>query len=586
MLAQYTALLVWAAVATCHRFYNESLSLTPLPRNRMMASFQFDILSGPLTHHGEAEHYTYFPKALGPVLETTNARELHLRFTQGWWDDDNWGRLPYDGAKSGGTGVEMWAVVEARDVAAAKEQWFRLTTQLSGFFCASLNFIDDAITTMPKHVVGEGEAPLMDPRNQLFLLKAALPSEPICTENLTPFLKLLPTRGKAGVASLLDGHSLFDSLWHGMSIDVTTACASDQCALQMVQTVNAVVDVKRSVRKQNEGSIPKPVPGDQLRCDESKKHDIWTCFPLTDAAESRYSLHTVFGKHILGPAFADGDKTTSQVAIHVDPAAWSVRVVDEANSTTVYSDNAHIRHYIESSLPQDIVFEASNHRQVAPVASAPVRVSRSLTGYSQDKGGIRVSFANQRDRPTRFVYSETLPWFMRLHMHTLRFSGSSRTPMGKGGVKEWVLDQFYVPAVDRKRPSRLEYVIELPPRAELTLSFNFAKNLLLIHEYPPDANHGFAIDPAVIKVIRDDDTTEYELRTTSLLLTLPVPDFSMPYNVIILTCTVMSLAYGSIFNLLIKKVVTEDEYQEAAAKSNVGKLKRKLRALKSAIKGN
>src|SRR5436190_17182584 len=45
------------------------------------------------------------------------------------------------------------------------------------------------------------------------------------------------------------------------------------------------------------------------------------------------------------------------------------------------------------------------------------------------------------------------------------------------------------------------------------------------------------------------------LRTPSLLLSLPTPDFSMPYNVIILSSTVIALAFGSIFNLLVRRFV-------------------------------
>ena len=43
------------------------------------------------------------------------------------------------------------------------------------------------------------------------------------------------------------------------------------------------------------------------------------------------------------------------------------------------------------------------------------------------------------------------------------------------------------------------------------------------------------------------------LRTPSLLLSLPTPDFSMPYNVIILSSTVIALAFGSVFNLLVRR---------------------------------
>lgn len=43
--------------------------------------------------------------------------------------------------------------------------------------------------------------------------------------------------------------------------------------------------------------------------------------------------------------------------------------------------------------------------------------------------------------------------------------------------------------------------------------------------------------------------------TETLLVSLPTPDFSMPYNVITLTCTVIALFFGSTFNLLTRDFV-------------------------------
>ena len=38
-------------------------------------------------------------------------------------------------------------------------------------------------------------------------------------------------------------------------------------------------------------------------------------------------------------------------------------------------------------------------------------------------------------------------------------------------------------------------------------------------------------------------------------MALPVPDFSMPYNVITMTCTLIALAFGSMFNLFVRRFV-------------------------------
>ena len=88
--------------------------------------------------------------------------------------------------------------------------------------------------------------------SNLYLLHGTLPREVVCTENLTPFLKLLPCKGKAGIASLLDGHKLFDASWQSMAIDVRSLCPQDtsECSIEMEQTVDMVLNVDRSKRPQ------------------------------------------------------------------------------------------------------------------------------------------------------------------------------------------------------------------------------------------------------------------------------------------------------------------------------------------------
>lgn len=579
-------MLAWLAVVNAGRYYNESLYLKPLPRNRLMTSFEFEVDSLAISgNDSNKDHFNYFPRALGPIIESTDTRELHLRFTQGWWDSEGWGSLPYNGTRSGGTGVELWAIIEAKTLAEAKAKWFKLSKTLSGFFCASLNFIDNSITTLPKSPVEYiDETYTFDPSNKLYLLRAALPSEPICTENLTPFIKLLPTRGKAGISSLLDGHKLFDSLWHGMSIDLTTKCEHDQCHWNMKQTINAVIDVQRSLRRIKEGGIPKPVPGDDLRCDRSKLYTIWQCFPLNDQKDMTWKLSSIFGRKIKGPAFID-DSSSTAIKIDIDSENWNVNILQGNEHDDVIYKHDNIRAFIMEDVDIDIRFSTEDSSRTFPIEAPPLKISRSLTGYSQDQGGLRIAFYNPSSTETvKFLYTESLPWFMRLYLYTLKTQFQNSTGIYEDLGSQFIKDTYYKTAIDRKRPSQFELSIELPPLLTLTLNYQFQKSLLLYHEYPPDANHGFSIEPAVIYVLNDEGKPKFELRTTSLLLTLPTPDFSMPYNVIILTCTVMSLAFGSIYNLLTKKVVTEEELEAINKNSKLGiiiaNLKSKIQSFK------
>lgn len=51
------------------------------------------------------------------------------------------------------------------------------------------------------------------------LLHAQLPSETLCTENLTPFLKLLPCKGISGISGLMKPYVLLAHDWHAMGVD-------------------------------------------------------------------------------------------------------------------------------------------------------------------------------------------------------------------------------------------------------------------------------------------------------------------------------------------------------------------------------
>ena len=75
------------------------------------------------------------------------------------------------------------------------------------------------------------------------------------------------------------------------------------------------------------------------------------------------------------------------------------------------------------------------------------------------------------------------------------------------------------------------------------------------------------------------------LRTTSLLLPLPTPDFSMPYNVIILTSTVIAMAFGSIFNLLVRRFVSADEVPKANVVLIKERIKERIVALGKKFSG-
>ena len=91
--------------------YHEQLLLRPLPPSSLLASFNFRSNTSQAAF--EQKNFRFFPRSLGQILQYANTRELHLRFSLGRWDAESWGARPWGGAREGGTGVELWAWVEA-----------------------------------------------------------------------------------------------------------------------------------------------------------------------------------------------------------------------------------------------------------------------------------------------------------------------------------------------------------------------------------------------------------------------------------------------------------------------------------------
>ena len=111
MTLLWLPLLVFFAGVGASYDYSERLVLQPLAPASVLASFNF---RGNTTQAAyEQQHFQYFPRSLGQILQHARAKELHLRFSTGRWDAESWGRRPWNGTKEGGTGVEIWAWLEA-----------------------------------------------------------------------------------------------------------------------------------------------------------------------------------------------------------------------------------------------------------------------------------------------------------------------------------------------------------------------------------------------------------------------------------------------------------------------------------------
>lgn len=248
-------------------------------------------------------------------------------------------------------------------------------------------------------------------------------------------------------------------------------------------------------------------------------------------------------------------------------------VTVERITTDRQSEDGSVRYY---SLPVDQDVDITLPEQTVEtkpsLSQPPLLASRQMTGHGQERGGMHATLTNPHPYPQTLIYLESLPWFLKPYIHTLKVTGGAIDKM------------YYKPALDRKRGTHLELLLSIPAFTTLELTYEFEKAILRYTEYPPDANRGFDVAPAIIRVLATSERSESYLRTTSLLLPLPTPDFSMPYNVIILTSTVIAMGFGSIFNLLVRAFVASDEVPASPLGQLLVRLRERVQGTLAAIR--
>jgi phosphatidylinositol glycan class T len=228
---------------------------------------------------------------------------------------------------------------------------------------------------------------------------------------------------------------------------------------------------------------------------------------------------------------------------------------------------------------------------------------------------------------------QALPWYVRVFAHTLKvtFDGVDANVAASRSVTDLGRNHFdassapellgdgeveglrWSPSRDRTRPSVLEAQLFVPSSVSVVrVSARFEKAFLRTEEFPPDANRGFDVAPAVVafpppRVIRffrnlegmdalesplldrmeglvvggNTQPAEVPERVylNGLLLTLPTPDFSMPFNVITLVCTAMSLLSGGVLSALTRRPAWAGfKEQKAEQKKKLAELAKRAKA--------
>ncbi|KAK0430723.1 Gpi16 subunit GPI transamidase component [Armillaria borealis] len=500
--------------------FREQVSLQMLQDGRVASTFSFNILLKDATPReprtlifdDESQHYSLFPLALGQILREYAVTELHLTLNAGKWNYDSWG---YPKERDVGTGAELWAWMADGGPTTIDYRWQGLRNALAGLFCASIGSLDEQRTTSPVlPFAPEGSLPDWGVDHEL--RHASLASEHVCTENLTPFLKLLPCKSLSGIASLLNPHRLFDANWHGMGLHV-------------LWNPDAGVEVRLTFQ-----SVSDPI-----RISGGKKQD--------------WSFSTLFDRTIERTCPV-AQSSIVDVALPREALYSITPEPPRIDKTVAFYDLTNLSEALDVKLKwaSDFTYALDSPK----IASMPISVRRTLRGASQDRGQLSLVIKNNAPSTLQVFYLETMPWIVQFYLHTMRVSSDT------GGKRDNLISNIsYVPPVPHSRPATFQAVIDLPGDSTVYLTIDVTKAFLRYTEHPPDAQRGWDLPPAIILPLPGSNTsiTEHEfagrIYTPPLLVDLATPDFSMPYNVIIFSCSLIAFIFGSIFNLLTRKFV-------------------------------
>uniref|UniRef100_A0A1I8FXD6 GPI transamidase component PIG-T n=1 Tax=Macrostomum lignano TaxID=282301 RepID=A0A1I8FXD6_9PLAT len=458
------------------------------------------------------KHFSLFPRSISDLAARFRVSEFHLTLSQGYWNHAAWGYASQPQPQ----GAELWAWLGSHGSESDKVEsnWREFVSAVSGMFCASVNAMaTGAVATSPAWSY-RPEGLSQRGREPRTLRLAQIVNQGVCTENLTPWSRLLPCKKQAGI-----GHR----------------AVSLPCSLATSQTGSRLLVLKRTAPDPDQSAVqPEPLQS--------------------------YNL------------------------------ANGLKLLDY-NLTKMLDDEAKDSVDVKFNFPWTWV-------PVERLQSPPVVAQKYQIGTGSEMGGVVVAISNRHpSQAINVIILEIVPWQLRMLFHTLELTLGDNLAHKANKV-------HYQQSVDRVRPAKLELLVTVPPRTSLRVSYRFTKQLVRWNEFPPDANHGLYLPPTVVSFVAPSDSSLrlpvlpqtvlsiaeltanrnattpepifVRLYTEALLVNAPKPDFSMPYNVLCLVCTVLAIGSGFMHNVACKLASVSNPNPADKDATLIGRLKKML----------
>jgi hypothetical protein len=472
-------------------------------------------------------------------------------------------------------------------------------------------------------------------RRQLY---GALTQEGPCVENLSAWLKLLPCRGGqgAGLVSLLEAENFVAAPLHSLqlAIDTSSTVATTSntdnahnrgikvnIGFTLLQTGNGKNILER-FKKMGAG----PIVSTASSCPAAVRSSILLpSSTLDNDTVINDNCTSIKPNNNLG----ENSNSDMQLCTMSSPPSNSKNNLADALSSVC---SPSVR---GNSGDGNTLWNLDVSRSTIPLS--PQLSKLSLTATITGDGTTRSTIDSTIDRTNSVLVHimQMVPWEVALRWHTLKlsFHGSplqldnnlkNKNVKEAGAVVVW---KKLTPAQPRGNAAVIEVLLQLPLTLVTTstiaavsnkeiyldqihLEVEIKKKLLTIFDFPPDASRGIDVPAALVTLVPPErevhveDVQYYTDRVAGIhhliaaalgcktsspavvsrhtsphLLNLPIPDASMPFNVVCFTSTVIALAFGSALNAILTKTPVKKDGDEASDDAQEENSKRK-RAIK------
>ena len=212
-----------------------------------------------------------------------------------------------------------------------------------------------------------------------------------------------------------------------------------------------------------------------------------------------------------------------------------------------------------------------------PIYIRPLSITRQITNPDFERFAEYVSvLKNNGEKRITFLFQEYIPYFLKPYFHKLNITSSIR-----GDILPIVHSvdnpHIYIDFDSQKNCYFKIFGITINAGEMLTIRLEIEKRVLLFEDYPNDASRGFELRPMPLFYYEgeegnmDDDKSAYGsilnigqneiiykgrtdwgvIYSNGLLVMIPQPDFSMPFNVIAITSTVASYFFVNLVTIVM-----------------------------------